>query len=291
MKVIIISPTKKNAKHVAAYVRVSTLQEEQKESIVNQTAYYETYIKTVPHWQFAGIYADHGLSGRDVKHRLEFNKMIQDALEGKIDVILVKSISRFSRNVVDAQKYVQLLRRHNVEILFDEENLSSFNRNTELALNMLTLCAEQESKSISENVRWTYQRMAKQGLRHLGNNSVLGYDEIGGKLVPNEKADTIRFIFESYAAGLSIRAVIERLYLRGEKTMRGKERFNPGVISYILHNEIYVGDRLIQKQAPKNFYTKKPNPAKEYDSFYLRDNHEPIITREVWDAVQARLHT
>lgn len=286
MSVIIVGPKKNVVKNVVAYARVSTLQEEQEESFENQKAYYESYIKSVPSWNFGGIYADQGLSGRDTKHRLAFKQMISDAMQGKIDIILVKSISRFSRNAIDAQKYVQLLRQHSVEVRFDKEQLSSFDRNTELALNTLVICAEQESKSLSDNVRWTFQKLARKGIRHLGNNKVLGYDEIKGVLIPNERANIVRLIFENYAAGLSYQAIANKLENCNTKTMKGKDHFSTTTICRILHNEIYVGDRLIQKQPPKNFYTKKPDYTIEYESFYIKNDHEPIISRELWDKVQ-----
>lgn len=122
----------------------------------------------------------------------------------------------------------------------------------------------------------------------VGTNSSMGYDEIDGVLVPNEKAEIIRFIFESYASGTSIEKIIDELEKRGVKSPRGKDRFNTASIWYILHNEVYVGDRLIQKQPPKDFYTKKPDPTKEYESFYITDDHEPIISREIWEQVRER---
>lgn len=276
---------KDKIKNVVAYVRISTLQEKQMDSFENQKEYYETYIRSIPTWNYAGIYADEGLSGRSTKNRIEFNRMINDAVEGKIDIIIVKSISRFSRNIIDVQKYLQLLRIHNVEVIFDKERLSSFNRNAELILNTLALCAEQESKAISDNIKWTYQRLGKQGIRHLGSNKVLGYDEIDGVLVANERAETIRFIYTSYDQGLSIGEIIEKLYEQGERTLYGKDKFSHAAIKYILRNEIYVGDRIIQKNAPKDFYTKKPGREK-YDSIYIKDDHEPIISRNIWERVQ-----
>lgn len=271
---------------VAAYARVSTSREEQEESYETQLEYYEALIKNNPLWEFAGMYADRGLSGTEVTHRHQFQQMITDAENGKINIILVKSISRFARNAADTQKYLHELKSHNVEVRFDKENLSSLDRNTEMVLNMMAMCAEYESKSISQNTRWALQKQAEKGVRHIGCNQVFGYDEIDGKLVPTRDADTIRMIFESYAAGLSMKEISNKLCDLGIKTFHGNDRFDVGSLSYILSNEIYVGDRLIQKQASKDIFTKKAIPTQDYKSIYIKNHHEGIISREVWNSVQ-----
>ena len=280
----------KQIKNVAAYARVSTLQEEQELSYNSQKEYYEAYIRSVPNWNFVGMYADQGKSGVR-EDRPEFTRMLNDAYAGKIDTILVKSISRFARNAIVTQNVVHKLKAHNVEVIFDEQKLSSFNRNSEMVLNMMATVAEHESRSISKNIRWALDKRAEQGIRNYGNNQVLGYDEVDGVLVPNESAWVVRYMYEQSAAGVSIQSIINELKKMGVKTMRGKDSFCVGTIEHVLRNELYKGDKLIQKAAPVNLYTKKPDESINYDSYYIEDDHEPIVSKELWQKVQDRLNS
>lgn len=280
----------KQIKNVAAYARVSTLQEEQELSYNSQKEYYEAYIRSVPNWNFVGMYADQGISGVR-EDRPDFTRMLNDAYAGKIDTILVKSISRFARNAIVTQNVVHKLKAHNVEVIFDEQKLSSFNRNSEMVLNMMATVAEHESKSISKNIRWALDKRAEQGIRNYGNNQVLGYDEVDGVLVPNESAWVVRYMYEQSAAGVSIQSIINELKKMGVKTMRGKDSFCVGTIEHVLRNELYKGDKLIQKAAPVNLYTKKPDESINYDSYYIEDDHEPIVSKELWQKVQDRLNS
>ena len=280
----------KQIKNVAAYARVSTLQEEQELSYNSQKEYYEAYIRSVPNWNFVGMYADQGKSGVR-EDRPEFTRMLNDAYAGKIDTILVKSISRFARNAIVTQNVVHKLKAHNVEVIFDEQKLSSFNRNSEMVLNMMATVAEHESRSISKNIKWALDKRAEQGIRNYGNNHVLGYDEVDGVLVPNESAWVVRYMYEQSAAGVSIQSIINELKKMGVKTLRGKDSFCVGTIEHVLRNELYKGDKLIQKAAPENLYTKKPDESINYDSYYIEDDHEPIVSKELWQKVQDRLNS
>ena len=280
----------KQIKNVAAYARVSTLQEEQELSYNSQKEYYEAYIRSVPNWNFVGMYADQGISGVR-EDRPEFTRMLNDAYAGKIDTILVKSISRFARNAIVTQNVVHKLKAHNVEVIFDEQKLSSFNRNSEMVLNMMATVAEHESRSISKNIRWALDKRAEQGIRNYGNNRVLGYDEVDGVLVPNESAWVVRYMYEQSAAGVGIPSIINKLKKMGVKTLRGKDSFCVAALEIILRNEIYKGDKLIQKAAPRNLYTKKPDESINYDSYYIEDDHEPIVSKELWQKVQDRLNS
>lgn len=280
----------KQIKNVAAYARVSTLQEEQELSYNSQKEYYEAYIRSVPNWNFVGMYADQGKSGVR-EDRPEFTRMLNDAYAGKIDTILVKSISRFARNAIVTQNVVHKLKAHNVEVIFDEQKLSSFNRNSEMVLNMMATVAEHESRSISKNIRWALDKRAEQGIRNYGNNRVLGYDEVDGVLVPNESAWVVRYMYEQSAAGVGIPSIINELKKMGVKTMRGKDSFCVATLEFILRNEIYKGDKLIQKAAPVNLYTKKPDESINYNSYYIEDDHEPIVSKELWQKVQDRLNS
>ena len=228
----------KQIKNVAAYARVSTLQEEQELSYNSQKEYYEAYIRSVPNWNFVGMYADQGKSGVR-EDRPEFTRMLNDAYAGKIDTILVKSISRFARNAIVTQNVVHKLKAHNVEVIFDEQKLSSFNRNSEMVLNMMATVAEHESRSISKNIKWALDKRAEQGIRNYGNNHVLGYDEVDGVLVPNESAWVVRYMYEQSAAGVGIPSIINELKKMGVKTLRGKDSFCVAALEIILRNEIY----------------------------------------------------
>ena len=276
-------------KRVAAYARVSTLAEAQEESYETQRSYYADLIDGTDGWELVGIYADQGISGTSASKRPQFMKMLQDARDGKIDLILCKSISRFSRNFVDTQRYIHELKALNVEVRFEKEGINSFEPSSDLIFSLMAAIAQEESRSISENVKWSYRRLAELGIRHVGNNHMLGYDEVGGKLTPNKDAWMVRQMFQDYAAGMAPSAILQHLQETGAKRLHSGRSFTWSSVLTILRNEAYVGDRLLQKTAPQDFLTKKPDPMAEYEAKYLRDDHEGIVTREVWDRVQERL--
>ena len=274
-------------KRVAAYARVSSLAEEQNFSYESQKQYYEAVIKATPSWEFVGMYADRGITGT-TKNRPQFQQMIADAKNGLIDIILVKSISRFARNAIDTQNIVHDLKAHNVEVYFDEQKISSFNRNMEMLLNMMAVVAEHETKSISQNTRWAYKKQAERGIRHLGNNTVFGYDEIEGELIPNDDAEYVKVIYQMYADGSTYREISEKLEELGAKPMRG-EKFSAGALRYILRNEIYCGDMRIQKQPHVNLITKKLDTTIPYTTYYVEEHHKPIVSRTLWNKVKEKL--
>ena len=276
-------------KRVAAYARVSTLDEQQEESYETQLMYYSELILATPGWQMANVYADRGITGTSAEKRSQFMTMIDDARKGKIDIILCKSISRFSRNVVETLKYVHELKSLNVEVRFEKEGISSFDASSDMIFNMMAAIAQEESRSISENVKWSYGRKAEQGIRHVGSNHMLGYDEVNGKLTPNEDAWIIKLIFEQYAAGQTIVEIIRSLESKGAKRKRSDRPFNRPALFAILNNEAYVGDRCIQKTPPQNYLTKKPDPTVAYETRYIHNDHEGIVSRETWNAAQYRL--
>ena len=284
-----ISPKTEKKKRVAAYARVSTTQENQEESFESQVAYFTDYIQSSLGWEFVKVYSDEGFSGVSAKKRPGFMAMIEDAKEGKMDLILVKSISRFARNSLEAQTYMHLLKELNVEIRFQREDISSFDPQAEMIFNFLVVLAQEESKSISQNVKWSYEKLGKQGIRHIGNNRVLGYDEVDGELVPNKDAWIVKLIFMEYAEGKSTIQIANELERQGAKTLRGKERFHPDTIAGMLRNEIYKGDRLLQKTPHSNVLTHRPEKGTAYNSFYVENDHEAIISDELWDEVQREL--
>ena len=273
-------------KRVAAYCRVSTDMKSQEESFETQVRYYQSYIERNGEWVLAGIYADGGVSATGAAKRPEFMRMIADAMEGKIDLILVKSISRFSRNVVDCQVYVQQLRSKGVEVRFEKERLSSLDASSEMIFSMMAAIAQDESRSISQNIRWGYEKRFAQGIHHMGSNQVLGYDEVDGVLTPNGDAWIVKMAFELFNQGTPYQRIAEAITAAGGKRLRGATPFDGGTIRYMIQNEIYVGDRRMQKQPPQNYLTKEPDPNARYQSYYWRDTHEGIIDRKTWEKAQ-----
>ena len=182
-------------KRVAAYCRVSTLLEEQEDSFETQVSYYTGYIEAHDDWEFAGIYSDEK-SGTKAENRPGFQKLIADALNGKVDYILVKSISRFSRNIVDCQRYARQLHGNGVDVYFEKEHLDTADPSCSMMFSFLSAIAQDESRSISENVKWSYRERFKRGEYNLGNNRILGYDSVDGKLVPNKDARVVEIIYE-----------------------------------------------------------------------------------------------
>lgn len=271
-------------KRVAAYCRVSTTLDEQEESYEAQLSYYTRLIQAHDDWDFAGVYSDEK-SGVKASNRPGFQRLIKDALNGKVDYILVKSISRFSRNIVDCQKYANLLHGNGVDIHFDKENLDTAEPSCSMMFSFLSAIVQDESRSISENVRWGYRERFKRGEYNLGNNRILGYDCVDGKLVPNQDADAVRMIFHMYIEGKSIEEIRRLLTDYGIRTKKGQPLSHNNIM-YILQNETYMGDKLLQKQPPKNFLTKKPDGRVPYESNYLENDHEAIVDRKVWDTVQ-----
>jgi DNA invertase Pin-like site-specific DNA recombinase len=274
-------------KRVAAYCRVSTLLEEQEESFEVQIDYYTRFIKAHGDWEFAGIYSDEK-SGRKTENRPGFQSLIEDALTGKIDKILCKSVSRFSRDIINTLKYVKILHGNGVDIWFEKENLDTVDPSCTMILSFLSTIAQDESHSISENVKWSYRERYKRGEYNLGNNRILGFDSVDGKLVPNDKALAVRSIYNMFLEGKSIEEIRRTLANLGVVTRGGKPLSHHGIL-YILQNEAYKGDKLLQRQPPKDFFTRKPDWNKPYQHYYLKDDHEPIIEPAVWDAVQEKI--
>ena len=273
---------------VAAYCRVSTNKAEQEDSFETQVKTYERMIHSNFQWEYAGIYSDEK-SGTSDK-REGFQRMIADAQRGRIQYILVKSISRFSRNVVDCRDYIEQLQKCGVTVYFERENLESTAPGTSMMLSLMAAIAQDESRSNSENHRWAIQRRYERGEYKLGNNQILGYDaDENGKPVPNGDAWIVRRIFQLFADGSTVWEIAEILEREGAHCLRSEKLLPVKQINYILRNEVYVGDRRLQKQHPKNYLTKKPDDSMEKKSYYLKDFHEGIVDRALWEKVQAQL--
>ncbi len=279
---------KSNIKRVCAYCRVSTDSTEQMESYNAQVSEYTKNITDNPEWELVDIYADAGISGTNVKHRLAFNRMIRDCENGKIDLIITKSISRFARNTVDCLKHVRDLKNIGVEVFFEKENIYSFDSKMELVLTMLSSIAQEESRNISENTKWGLRKRFRDGATVCNTKRFLGYDKENGNLVINEEqAKIVRRIFREYLDGKGYAAIGRGLETDGFITIAGKTKWWDSTIRGILENEKYYGELLLQKTVTVDYLTKKRVNNDNLEPMYKIDNnHEPIISKEMFDLVQ-----
>lgn len=275
---------------VAAYCRVSTNDESQQTSYTRQKSFYTRLINEHPGWSLAGIYADTDASGTNTDHRIHFQRMIEDCKSGKIDYIITKSISRFARNTVDTLNYVRMLKQLNpaIGIFFEKENVDTLNATGELLLTILSALAQDESRSISDNVRWSYAKKFQAGIAHCNLKGMMGYDkgENGQWLINEDQAEIVRLIYDLYLAGNSACKIARELNSQGITTLFGKQ-WEASAIMRMLRNEKYAGDCELQKTIVKDFLThysyKNQGEAPKY---YVRNHHIPIISREKWNKVQ-----
>lgn len=284
--------TERKLKKVCAYARVSTDSEEQLTSYDSQIKYYSDYINSNPNWEFVGIYADEGISGTQVKHRTEFQRMINDALNGKIDIIITKSISRFARNVVDTLNNVRELREHNVDIYFEKENIHTIDTESKMFLGLCSMFAQAESESISGNVKMGLKSKMNRG-EFVGCPKCYGYNwnkQTKELEINEEQAEVVRMIFNWYADGIGTRVIATKLKELGYKTDKGND-FRYNQVGNIIKNEKYVGDYLGQKTYVVSPLTHKRNRNfGEKEKYYVKDHHTPIISRELWDKCQEILN-
>ena len=276
-------------RRVAAYARVSTDHEEQATSYEAQCEYYTNYIKSRPDWEFVSIYADEGISGVSTKNRDGFSQMVRDAKAGKIDLILTKSVSRLCRNTVDSLTTIRELKAHGVEIYFEKENIWTFDGKGELLLSIMSSLSQEESRSISENVKWGHRKKFEQGHYSLTYSRFLGYDKgEDGTLVINEsEAPIIREIFSSFLLGLSANAIARKLTDEGIPTPSGKEKWSPNTVRSILGNEKYAGSALLQKTFVADFLTKRAVKNRgELPQYFIEKDHEAIIDPAQFQRVQ-----
>lgn len=279
-------------KRVAAYARVSTDQDEQFTSFESQIQYYENLIKSNPDYEFVKVYSDEGLSGTSVKKRKGFNQMINDAKDGKIDLILVKSISRFGRNTLDLISYIQTLKGYGVEVHFDKEGIKTFDKNIDMSLAIMSAVAQEESHSISGNVTAGIRYKYARGEYSMCYGSFLGYKKgaNGKPEIVKEEAEIVRDIFRWFLRDkLSTYQIAERLNKMGIRTKRNG-KWGHTRIKAILKNEKYKGDALLQKGYVKNYldHVVVKNNG-ELDQYYVEKGHEPIISDEDWAMAQIEL--
>lgn len=277
---------------VAAYARVSTEQDEQQSSYEAQVDFYTRYIQSNPNWEFVSVFADEGITGTNTKKRDGFNLMIQKALNGEIDLILTKSISRFARNTVDTLQTVRELKAAGVEVIFEKENLHTFDPKCEVMLTIMSSLAQEESRSISENIRWGKQKNMRDGKVTMAYSHFLGYrkGEDGRPEIVEEEAEIVRQIYLMFLSGKTIRQIAEHLTRQGIPTPSGKVKWSVSTVKSILTNEKYKGDALLQKTYTVDYLTKEVRKNDGAMAQYLVENsHDPIIEPEVFDTVQEKL--
>ena len=298
-KVIVIPPTINPLTHlpsatakkrrVAGYARVSTDKDEQFTSYEAQIDYYTQYIKRNPEWEFVAVYTDEGLSGLNAKKRDGFNQMVSDALAGKIDLIVTKSVSRFARNTVDSLVTVRKLKEKGVEVFFEKENILTLDSKGELLITIMSSLAQEESRSISENVTWGQRKRFSDGKVSLPYSQFLGYErgQDGIPKIVEKEAVLVRRIYDLFMDGRTACAIAKQLTSEGIPTPAGKEKWSASTIESILTNEKYKGSAKLQKSFTVDFLTKtmKVNEG-EISQYWVEHSHEPIIPPDDWDTVQ-----
>ena len=277
---------------VAGYARVSTDHDEQFTSYEAQIDYYTKYIQSRDDWEFVKVYTDEGISGTGTKKRVGFRTMIDDALAGKIDLIVTKSVSRFARNTVDSLSTIRELKDHGVECYFEKENIWTFDGKGELLITIMSSLAQEESRSISENCTWGQRKRFADGKVSVPFSRFLGYDRgPNGELVVNpEEAKTIKEIYRLFLQGQTPYGIAKQLTSEGILTPGGKTKWSVTTVKGILKNEKYKGDALLQKSYTVDYLTKKTKMNEgEIPQYYVEGDHEAIIEPAIFDQVQIEL--
>lgn len=273
---------------VAGYARVSTAHEDQQTSYEAQMDYYKSYISSHDDWEFVGMYSDEGITATNTKRRDGFNRMIDDALAGKINLIVTKSISRFARNTVDSLTAVRKLKDKGIEVYFEKENIWTLDSKGELLITIMSSLAQEESRSISENTSWGIRKAFADGKVILQHDRFLGYDK--DFAINREEANTVRLIYKLFLSGLSCYAIKQELERRGCLTALGGKRWYASTIISILKNVKYKGDALLQKEYTIDFLQKKRKKNEgELPQYYIEGHHEPIIPPKTFALVQAEI--
>ena len=276
-------------RRVAGYARVSTDKDEQFTSYEAQIDYYTQFINRNPDWDFVNVYTDEGLSGLNAKKRDGFNQMVADALAGKIDLIVTKSVSRFARNTVDSLVTVRKLKEKGVEVYFEKENIFTLDSKGELLITIMSSLAQEESRSISENVTWGQRKRFSDGKVSLPYSQFLGYarGQDGIPKIVEKEAALVRRIYALFMDGKTACAIAKLLTAEGVSTPAGKAKWSASTIESILTNEKYRGSARLQKRFTVDFLTKttKLNEG-EVPQYWVEQSHEPIIQPDEWEAVQ-----
>jgi len=278
--------------NVAAYARVSTEFDEQEDSFERQVNYYTSYIQNEPEWNFVKVYSDPGISGTRADKRPGFLQMIEDCKAGKIDKILCKSLARFARNTVDALNYIRLLKEMGVSIYFEAQNIDTGTPGGDVLLTILAAMAEEESRTISKNVKWAMEKKFQKGDFLLNYTRFLGYkrDENHNLVIVEEEAEIVRRIFREFIGGYSISQICNRLDKDGVQTPSGGKKWYYTVVESMLHNEKYYGSALMGKSYKPDVLSKKRYKNEgQVEQYYAEDTHPAIISKETWDIAQLEL--
>ena len=277
---------------VAAYCRVSTDSDEQATSYEAQIEHYTEYISKNPDWVLAGIFADEGITGTNTKKRTEFNRMIDECMDGNIDMIITKSISRFARNTLDCLKYIRQLKEKNIPVFFEKESINTMDSKGEVLLTIMASLAQQESQSLSQNIKLGLQYRYQQGHVQVNHNRFLGYtkDADGHLIIDPNQAEIVRRIYREYLEGFSMDKIAAGLERDGVLTGAGKAKWHTSTINKILRNEKYMGDALLQKTYTTDFLTKKRIKNNgTVPQYYVESDHEAIIPKDIFLLVQEEL--
>ncbi len=293
MRVRIIEPIKKfqkEKKKVCAYARVSTDNYKQEESLENQIQYYENIILNSPDYEFVEVFADRGITGT-TENRPEFQRMLELCRNKKIDLIITKSISRFARNTAIVLETVRELKDIGLEVRFEKENINTLSGDGELMLAVLSSFAQEESKNVSDNLKWSARKKFEQGELIINTTRFLGYDkdEYGDLIINQKEADIVRRIFNEYLSGKGSFTIAKELNKDVISTIGGA-RWHDTTILEILKNEKYKGDAILQKYYTPDHLKKQSLRNKgEINSYYIEDNHSAIVSREMWKKVQEEI--
>ncbi|MDR1409620.1 MAG: recombinase family protein [Oscillospiraceae bacterium] len=287
-----LEPAKKAAakrKRVAAYARVSSGKDAMLHSLSAQVSYYSDLIQRRHDWEYRGVYADEGISATSTKKRDGFNRMVQDALDGKIDLIITKSVSRFARNTVDTLTTVRQLKEKGVEVYFEKENILTLDSKGELLITIMSSLAQEESRSISENVTWGQRKRMADGKVSLPYAQFLGYEkgEDGLPKIVESEAKIVRLIYRLFLEGKTYALIAKHLTDNGIPTPGGKEKWSVSTIMSVLKNEKFSGNALLQKGFTVDFLTKKKKVNEgEVPQYFVENSHPAIIAPETFDLVQ-----
>ena len=278
---------------VCAYVRVSTNSDEQEDSFDRQVEYYTQYIRQRDDWEFVGIYTDAGITGTSANKRREFKRMLDDCRAGKIDKILCKSIARFARNAADTLKYLMELKELGISVVFETQNIDTMTAGGEVLTTVLAALAEQESRTLSTNVKWAIQKKFQNGEIMLNYTNFLGYtrDENINLVVVPEQAVIVRRIYKKFLYGYSATNIANRLNADCIPTPSGKVgKWSSAVVLNILQNEKYHGDAILGKTYKLDVLSKKRYANHgQSEMYYVENSHPAIISKEDFDLVQAEL--
>ena len=279
-------------KKVAAYARVSTEHDEQQTSYEAQVDYYTQKIKSNLEWQFVEVYTDKGITGTSTKKREGFNRMIKDALAGKIDLILTKSVSRFARNTVDTLTTIRKLKEHGVAVFFEEQSINTMDGKGELLITIMSSIAQEESRSISDNVTWGQRKRFADGKVSVGYKHFLGYEkgEDGLPQIVEEQAETVRYIYHSFMRGKTACWIAQALTDVGTPSPSGKKAWQASTVMSILQNEKYKGAAILQKKYTVDYLEKRMKINEgEVPQYYIEHSHEAIIDPIEHERVQLEI--